>query len=107
MEFKGKSVVVRDKRGVELAPGDLIAMGIRDGNSGAIRVGKILEYLEYPQSIGRSNCYLKVEWLRLDTWTPEKATRIFVTTETNVSANNRGRDYWLGHEFVKVMLPDG
>jgi hypothetical protein len=106
MEFKGKHVTVRDKRGIELQAGDIIAMGIRAGNSGSIRIGKILEYLEYPQQFGKPNCYLKVEWLKLDSiWTPDRATRIHVTTDNNVVDRNRYTDYWREHEFVKVVLP--
>ena len=106
MEYKGKDVVVRDKRGIELRAGDVIAMGMRAGNSGSIRIGRILEYLEYSQDFGKPNCYLKINWLKMDDpWTPGSATRIHVTTESNVHISRQAQQYWRGHEFVKVELP--
>lgn len=107
MQYKGKQITIRDKRGIEVFPDDVIAMGFRDGSSGSIRIGTILEYLEYDQEHGKPNCYLKVQWEKLDVYVPDKATRIYVTTESNILDRQRGTDYWRMHEFVKVLLPNG
>jgi hypothetical protein len=104
----GRDVEVRDKRGVVLTEGDLIAVGMRNGNYGTIRIGTVIEYLERPQHYGGTNCYIKVDWQVMDkTWDPKKPTNLSVTTETNVPNYRRERDaWWQGHEFIKVQLPD-
>jgi hypothetical protein len=104
----GRDVEVRDKRGVVLKEGDLIAVGMRVSNYGTIRIGTILEYLERPQQYGGTNCYIKVDWRVMDKiWDPKKPTNLTVITETNVNEHNRKRGtWWQAHEFIKVTLPD-
>jgi hypothetical protein len=108
MLFQDKEVTVRDKAGRELFVNDIIVIGMRDGNSGCIRLGQILEYVEYPQEASRPNCYLKIQWFDLTKHMRNaNISRIRVFTDSNVPTSRLGTEYWHWHKFVKVVLPNG
>lgn len=102
MNWLGTTVDVRDARGILVHEGDTIVAGF---DKGILRVGNILRYLEFPQSNGRPNCYLEIQWTESNaSYYPKQPTRLTIWTDRNVDPRHRN-DPWGWHGFYKVVLP--